>query len=379
MSWHAVDVSGQIALMNELYSDVYKSAEGLLATGVEGFISGNAIPAGIAAETLELARAKHAFRGAALTLLAVKHLNPDQDIRAHKSEYAGGFSARAYDTRATIPFLIDKSLPRSVESHWLTQTLSFSGPLLTGSVLKTQPKKVGSLFIKVVNAANDDGTGVLARSLLTLIMFALIEIRNKERVVLTRPKSLPIATIERLLRNHMAVTYKTGAPRLPQIAVYAIYHCILEQMDRFKGQELEALARMKSADRKAGTVGDIVVIHDGKPVEAVEVKFNQAITLIHVLEAIDKVRAESVSRYYLLSTVGVDSVERDKIIAKADEFEKQNGCEIIVNGVFETIRYYLRLLPNTTEFLDYYAEILERDEDVGYEQRIAWNECCAAI
>lgn len=379
MSWANVGVLGQIDLMKDLFSDVYKYAEGLLDTGVDGLIEENAIPADIAAVTLELARAKHAFRGAAVTLLAVKHLNPDQDIRAHKSEYAGGFAARTYDTRATIPFLIDKSLPRSVESHWLTQTLSFAGPLEIGSVLKTQPKKVGPLFIKVVNAANDDGTGVLARSLLTLIMFALIEIRNKERVVLTRPKSLPIVTIEKLLRNHMAVTYKTGAPRLPQIAVYAIYRCILDQMDRFKGQELEALARMKSADRKAGTVGDIVVIQDQKPVEAVEIKFNQAITLIHVLEAIDKVRAESVSRYYLLSTSGIDPAEQDSILAKADEFEKQNGCEIIVNGVFETIRYYLRLLPNTTDFLNYYADILEKDEDVGYEHRIAWNECCAAI
>ncbi|WP_306148133.1 MULTISPECIES: hypothetical protein [unclassified Roseibium] len=379
MSWSETDVAGNLALMRALFDEGYKIAESLLDTGAVDYIAMQGIPESVAADTLELARAKHAFRGAALTLLAVKHLNPTQDIRAHKSEYAGGFAARTYDTRATIPFLIDKSLPRSVESHWLTQTLSFAGPLETTLVLKTQPKKIGPLFIKVVNAANSDETGSLAKSLLTLIIFALIEIRNKERVVLTRPKSLPIVTIEKLLRSHMSVSYKTGAPRLPQIAIYAIYRCILEQMDRFSGQQLEALARMKSADRKAGTVGDIVVIEDGKPIEAVEIKFNQPITLINVLEAIDKVRAESVSRYYLLSTAGIDSSEQDSILAKADEFEKQNGCEIIVNGVFETIKYYLRLLPNTTEFLNYYAEILEKDEDVGYEHRIAWNECCAAI
>ena len=379
MSWSSLTFTEQSQKMSDLLREIYVEAEALQDSDIDSHIGDIGVPNDIALKTLQLARAKHAFRGAALTLLIIKSLNPNQDIRAHKSEYEGGISARTYDTRATIPFLIDKSLPRSVETHWLTQTLSFAGPLIDGSVLKTQPKAVGPLFIEVINGANADMTGLLARQLATLIMYALIEIRNKERVVLTRPKSLPIVTVETLLRSHMAQPYKTGAPRLPQIAIYAIYRCLMDKIDRFEGQELEALARMKSADRKAGTVGDIVVKSGSKPVEAVEIKFNQAITMIHVLEAIDKVRAESVSRYYLLSTTGIAEDEQVAIIAKAEEFEKQNGCEIIVNGVFETIRYYLRLLPNTTEFLNNYADILEADEDVGYEHRIAWNERCAAI
>lgn len=379
MSWADLNFTEQSENMSSLLEEIYVEAEAVQDTGIDTHVEEIAIPNDIALKTLELARAKHAFRGAALTLLIIKHLESSQDIRAHKSEYEGGISARSYDTRATIPFLIHKSLPRSVESHWLTQTLSFAGPLVDGSVLKTQPKKVGPLFIEVINAADADNSGVLARQLATLIMVALIEIRNKERVVLTRPKSLPIVTVEALLRKHMAQSYKTGAPRLPQIAIFAIYQCLMDKIDRFEGQELETLARMKSADRKAGTVGDIVVKSGKKPVEAVEIKFNQAISMIHVLEAIDKVRAESVSRYYLLSTIGIDPAEQDQIIAKAEEFEKQNGCEIIVNGVFETVRYYLRLLPGTTEFLDNYASILGKDEDVGYEHRIAWNACCAEI
>ncbi len=83
-----------------------------------------------------------------------------------------------------------------MESHWLTQTLSFAGPLEPGSVLKTQPKKVGPLFVKVINYANDDPTGETAREMLVLIFVALIEIRNRDRVVLTKPKSLPIVTVD---------------------------------------------------------------------------------------------------------------------------------------------------------------------------------------
>ncbi|MDV7145999.1 restriction endonuclease, SacI family [Tropicimonas sp. TH_r6] len=377
--WSDVDVTSRVQMLDEILETAYRAAEVFVENGTETLLAECGLDQKVAEETLELARAKHAFRGAALTLLAAKACHPAQDVRAHKSEHPNGFAARTFDSRSTIPFLIEHSLPRSVESHWLTQTLSFAGPLETGSILKTQPKKVGPLFVNVINYANDDETGDIARKMLLLIFVALIEIRNRERVVLTRPKSLPIVTVDSLLRRHMSVKYKTGAPRLPQIAIYAIYCCLISKIDRFSAQELEPLARMKSADRKAGTVGDIVVVENGKPVEAVEIKFDKSISLIDVLEAIDKVRAESVSRYYLLSTVGIDDEQAATIVEKSEEFEKQNGCEIIVNGVFETVRYYLRLLPDTTEFLNFYADIVEQDEDVGYEHRIAWNECCAQI
>ena len=380
MSWTPSNINAQAAELRKLLQDIYADAEPLIGTKgkVNEYIISNGIPTKMANEALKLARLKHACRGAALTLLGVKHLNPAQDIRAHKAEHSGGFAARTYDTRATVPFLIDKSLPRNVETHWLTQTLSFSDPLKADVKLTTTPKEAGPLLIKVVNAANDDVTGQLARNLLVLIVYALIEIRNKGRVALTRPKSLPISTVDHLLREHMSRPYTSGAPRLPQIAVYAIYTCLINRTSRFAGHELERLARMKSADRKAGTVGDVVVLLEGKPVEAVEIKFGQDINVIHVLEAIDKVRTLSVSRYYLLSTANAIT-EAEEIKEKAVEFEKQNGCEIIVNGVFETVQYYLRLLPDTTDFLKCYADILEEDEDVGYEHRIAWNECCAAL
>ena len=137
---------------------------------------------------------------------------------------------------------------------------------------------------------------------------------------------------------------------------------------------------MKSADRKAGTVGDIVVINDAKePVEAVEIKFGQPISDVHVCEAIEKVRGASVSRYYMLSTNGSVQEDNEIINKRKADFLKQNGCEIIVNGVIDTIGYYLRLLPNTTEFLANYAALVEADNDTSYEHRISWNDACSKI
>ena len=156
---------------------------------------------------------------------------------------------------------------------------------------------------------------------------------------------------------------------------------MISKVVRFEGNTLAPLGRMKAADRKAGTVGDIVVLDENElPVEAVEIKFDQLIEEIHVAEAIEKVRAASVSRYYLLSTSGVVMGEELTALDKRKrEFLKQNGCEIIVNGVIETIAYYLRLLPNTTEFIANYASLVEADDDTDYNHRIAWNKLCSRI
>ncbi|MDC1101378.1 hypothetical protein OAS69_01240 [Pseudomonadales bacterium] len=327
----------------------------------------------------ELAGLKHAFRGAAVTLLAYKLASPDQDIRAHKDEQEGGFSARSYDSRITIPFLIEKSLPRSVESHWLTQTISFAGILDRNQELKTAPRKSGPLLIEVLNLTQELGRRHKTYLMLLAIMTRLIEIRNQDKVITTKPKSLPIDAVKYLLDSHFSRPYKANSPRLPQLAIFAIYQCLLENVIRFSDQSLEDLGRMKAADRKSGTVGDVVVLQKGQPVEAVEIKYGQPISYIHVCEAIDKVRGASVNRYYLLSTNGVAEDDVQQIDEKKIEFLHQNGCEIIVNGVIETVGYYLRLLPDTTEFLHNYATLVEIDDDTAYEHRIAWNEVCQTL
>jgi DNA (cytosine-5)-methyltransferase 1 len=339
---------------------------------------GDQLGEALATKVAALGATKNAARGVALTLCLYKIAEPSQDIRCHKAEHEGGFSARAYDTRVTVPFLISKSLPRSVESHWLSQTFSFSGPYYPDARLKTQPTSAGPLMIEVVNAVNSGGSNFAEAAVIGLLV-EFIRVRNADRVVLTRPKDLPIHKVRELIEAHLASPYKSNAPRLPQLVIYAVYRCLVQSIERYRGAKLEPLERLKSADRKRGTIGDVVISYDGIRVEAVEIKHDQPIAFIHVAEAIDKVRAERVTRYYLLSNKGIDAADRELINARAAEFLKQNGCEIIINGIFESLAYYLRLLPNTTEFLFQYAALLESDEDTGYEHRIRWNECCETL
>ncbi|WP_456111827.1 hypothetical protein [Roseburia inulinivorans] len=326
---------------------------------------------------IELANTKHACRGAAITLAIYKILHPEQDIRSHKAEYDNGFSARGVDHNVTVPFLIQKGLPYNVDTHWLSQTLSYSQPYTPDVILKTVPKKAGSDFIITANLIQDADSTERVKKITTLILEKMIEERNKGNIPLTKPKNLSIDQIMEILHKQFSASYEKNAPRLPQIAVYAIYKCLMNDVDRYSGFELKPLERMKTANRKSGTVGDIDLWENGRPIEAVEIKYEIAVGISHVSEAIQKVQTESVERYFILSTAKPDFDEWDDVQNLISDFRKSNGCEIIVNGVYETIKYYLRLLKSTNEFINAYTDLLAVDEDINYEHKVAWNAICA--
>jgi len=323
-----------------------------------------------------LAKSRHAARGVVLTLAVYKVLQPDQDIRLHKAEFEGGFAARSIDNQVTVPFLEQHSLQYNVGSHWLTQTFSFAGALYEGVVLKTVPKVVGPLTVKIVNEIEKSKDAGFARDVVILILTILIDVRNRGKVALIKPKNLSIDQVIALLFKHFNFGYKKNTPRLPQIAVYALYQCLMVGMERYSNFKLRPLERLKTANRKSGSVGDIDVELNGKPIEAAEIKYQIAIAKQHVAEAIQKIRTASVERYFILSTLGIENNDINDINRLREEFLRSNGCEIIVNGVYETIKYYLRLLRSTNDFIIRYTELLEIDQDLDYEQRLSWNEIC---
>ncbi len=328
--------------------------------------------------TVELSKVKHAARGIALTLAAYKAIEPTQDIRAHKSDHPGGFSARSIDNAGTIPFLQAKNLSYNVETHWLSQTFSFAGPYMSDLDLKTQPRIAGPLMLKVVNAIQSSADPVAtAKAVLTVIFATLIDDRNRGKVLLEKPQNLSIDQSIMLLKAHFTHGYSKNSPRLPQVAIYAIYECIMTTMTRYKELTLMPLERMKAANRKSGSVGDVDVNRDNQPFEAVEIKFNIPIGREHVAEAIQKIKTASVQRYFILSTSSIADEEAEEIRNLVDGFRRSNGCEIIVNGVLDTIKYYLRLIDSPSNFINRYTAIVEGDQDLGYEHRIAWNAVCA--
>ncbi|MET3953104.1 hypothetical protein [Arthrobacter sp. UYEF36] len=339
------------------------------------------LPDSIKQKVRKLAGTKHAARGALLTLALYKMLVPTQDIRMSKTEHPNGFSARRFDTRVTVPFLLIESLPKNVETHWLTQSFSFAEPWTRERTITTVPKAAGVLLVDLVNDLEEiqaEQAQAAAREYVVIILEELIRERNRGRVALTCPKNLTIDETRRLLAEQFSRHYRSSGPRLPQLAMYAAYSCLFESgVGRYRDWQLAPLGRMKAADRKSGTVGDIVVLENGRPIEAVETKMGVPIGRAIVLEAMQKIVSASVERYLILSTAGIQEDDRAFIVQRCVEFQRSNGCEVIVNGVLDTIGYYLRLLPSTSMYLKTYAALMEVDKDIDYEHKVAWNEICA--
>ena len=146
--------------------------------------------------------------------------------------------------------------------------------------------------------------------------------------------------------------------------------------DRFKNMELDSLGSHNSSDRSSKETGDIVVrnIKTKDIYEVVEVKFDIKPTHLMVDYAYDKIKYNNnVQRYYILSTAKPDLEELNKINDKIDEIYKEYGCQVIVNGIFDSLKYYLRLLTNSDEFLTCYTKNLQANEELDYEHKISWN------
>jgi DNA (cytosine-5)-methyltransferase 1 len=368
---------GKLERFTAVLQECYEEAEKLL---VSEDLSAQKALLGDACfeETVKLSGVKHAARGIAITLAAYKAIEPTQDVRLHKSDHDGGFSARSIDNTGTIPFLQANSLYYNVETHWLSQTFSFAGPYMADLVLKTQPKVAGPLMLSVVNSIQNSANPVdHAKAVLQIIFVSLIDARNKGKVPLEKPQNLSIDQTIALLNSHFLFGYEKNNPRLPQVAIYAIYECIMPTMARYKNLTLGPLERMKAANRKSGSVGDVDVNKGAEPFEAVEIKFKIDVSREHVAEAIQKIKSVSVQRYLILSTTGVANGEAEEIGKLTNTFRQTNGCEIIVNGVLDTIKYYLRLIDSPASFINRYTSLVEVDPDLGYEHRLAWNAVCA--
>jgi DNA (cytosine-5)-methyltransferase 1 len=332
-----------------------------------------------------LSNVDHAVRGAALTIAAYKVAVPSQNVCLAKAEIAEGFNARSADSEVTVPFLAVKGLQYSVESHWLTQTISFLGEFtheaLKGLKAKTRPANAGQLLVSVAEALqshpNDEATR-FASAAVSQLLCGLITQRNSSKVVCTRPKGLTVAQAMWLVESHIATRFKKNAPRLPQLALYSVYECLVASATRYSGTTLDPINRMKSADRKKGTVGDVVVSRNAVPFEGVEIK-HRAVTYNDIAECTEKLKAEGVLRYYVLATDDVVPEDADRIAQLQSSFKASNGCEIIVNGVFDSLRYYLRLIPDINDFIFKYVAHVETDSDTDYEHRVVWNELCTRL
>ncbi len=99
-------------------------------------------------------------------------------------------------------------------------------------------------------------------------------------------------------------------------------------------------------------IGDIDVNNEnGSAFEGVEIKHEIPITSQLVADAYEKFKVHNTDRYYLLTTANMDSADWDAIEVEVARISQIHGCQVIVNGVYTTLKYYLRLLTTRQSLL----------------------------
>lgn len=312
--------------------------------------------------------------------LTYKCLHPEQDIRYHKVDLPNGYSGRSFDTKYVTPFLKEKRfLGAMKESGWLTRSLEQLHPFTNDFPGRINKVDLKMAFLTIFDEIETENISPYDY-LLGIFTQSIIE-KQKRTVKVINPidkeSNIPIREIIEMLHEHFYYKYSSrGASILPVIAIYSIYECMIKHFDRFKNMELDSLGSHNSSDRSSKETGDIVVrnIKTKDIYEVVEVKFDIKPTHLMVDYAYDKIKYNNnVQRYYILSTARPDLEELNKINDKIDEIYKEYGCQVIVNGIFDSLKYYLRLLTNSDEFLTCYTKNLQADEELDYEHKISWN------
>ncbi len=306
-----------------------------------------------------------------LTLALKKEMTPEQDIRNHQSSMQGGFSARGLDAKHVTPFLKNKNFPHMVSGAGaLTRSLEQALPYDLNYPGKISPSSVRDAFLKCVNSIQNGNCN--PQDAMQYLFCGLILHRDRDKnLKLIKPKNRSIAVAVENIGKHFDGA-KKGGLHLPALALYAVYKQMISEVGKYKGYRLCDLQSHTAADLKTGFLGDIQVNDsNGRPVEAVEVKHGILLTPKLVMDCYERFKTvPGVRTYYLLST-------NEKIDKMADiseitmKIHRDHGCQVIVNGIQGTLRYYLRLVSSTDNFLDDYVELVERE--CNYEIKMLWN------
>lgn len=307
-----------------------------------------------------------------LTSLVYKILNPEQDIRNHQTSIPNGYSGRTFDSKYITPFLKSVKFPSMAESGWLTRSLEQKTPYDQNYSGAIKPDSLKIAFLKVIDFIQK---GVDLENILSFLFQGLIIQRNKQQIDLAKPHNLPIERIIKILVKHFNGKYSSeGASRLPVLALYAAYQSLVVEAKRFDGKILLPMESHTSADSRSGRIGDIDIVDEkGKAFEAVEVKHGIPISVQLIKDAFEKFSTTQVNRYYLLSTADIDSAEKENIEKEIERIKNIHGCHVIANGLVSSLKYYLRLLSDTSVFIENYVNLLESDSALKFEHKKEWN------
>lgn len=332
-----------------------------------------------------------------VTLLTHKSLFPEQDVRFHQHNLHNGFSGRSIDTQYITPTLKNLGLPSMAESGWLTRSLEQPFPYTMEYQGKISGKGVKNAFLSILNfieiEVKDISQKRTSELLLICLLKTVIELSSKEKLGFIRIQELDpqankkveikINDIVSSLQEHFYCKYTTkGASKLPVIAIYAIYELLIKEVARYKNCSLKPLGSHTASDRTSRSAGDIEISSiepDNHLLEVIEIKYEKLIDKHMVEIAKEKILRFSPERYLILSSVNVKKDDEIDINQMINEILNGHQCQVIVNGIFPTLKYYLRLVSSLGEYINRYSGLIEKDQEIDFEHKQKWAEILAKI
>lgn len=303
-----------------------------------------------------------------------KYLHPEQDIRYHQKKLPDGFSCRTFDYKYITPVLNKLGLPAMAESGYLTRSLEQSHPYdkdYTGAI-----RIVKKEFLESVDYLQKNPNCAL--NILRILLHKVDEI-NKTHVItitpLDNPENLTIEKIVGALTEHFLSKYGThNGAKLPVLAFHSIYECLISELKRYDECELAPLSSLTACDKTNKASGDIEIFRNKHVFEAIEIKLDKKIDsqILRVVES--KIYKWNPQRYYILSVLGLEESDKEEINEIVLKVLNEHGCQIIINGLIPTIKYYLRLITNLDDFIKKYSKAVEIDKELQLVHKSKWVE-----
>jgi DNA (cytosine-5)-methyltransferase 1 len=331
---------------------------------------------------VEKAESQKGVLGVTLTSATYKIFNPTQDIRKHQDHMEGGYSGRTFDTKYVTPFLKAK-FPHfaMAESAWLTRSLEQPHPYDRSYPGNFRDQDLKTAFLNVIELLQTKRN--VAKKILDALMALMFEASSGEDALLMKIETSSDLTIARIIdavSQHIRYDYHiAGTARLPVVAIYAVYNLLMSDVKKYEEKTLAPLESHTSPDFRSKALGDIEVKNpDGSCFEAIEVKHNKPITADMIGIAYRKIKSTSTSRYYILTTNEPNFTDYDSVAREIEKYKRVHPCEIIVNGVIPSLKYYMRLVSHPQRFVDEYTRWLEfeykRASAIKKEHLRVWQE-----
>lgn len=285
----------------------------------------------------------------------------------------GWFSGRTVSEKIIYPWMEANGF-RTAKSGWQTRTFERPNPYTL-----EYPENIAFIkepFLKILDFASKNKSKTAL--LVTYLLKKEIVYKSNKRILASNVSKNRIGNEVLIIDIISSLQEQFSLPNsahLPVIAVYSIYELLVDEIEKYSDLALRKLESHQASDLRTGAVGDIELEDsDGDVIEGVEVKHGIEIDRVILLRAKEKILKSQLKRYYILTTHNKCSNLSNDITKSIRQIYHDHGCQIIINGVIPTIKYYLRMCTNPSVFINHYSKNISAQKNVTVEQLENWKK-----